>query len=191
MAKSTASFLQEICVTLTSGQLSTAQSVARENLPFTPYGRKKRRITDAERVRIFLRDGFIDRYSGDPLVFPGVLRLLSHLLPDEFPYHPNWKTDACHPIYWQLYPTIDHLLPLAQGGADEPDNWVCTSMLHNSAKANWALDDLGWMLYPPGQCAEWDGLPRWFVEYTEMNPSVCKNQGICRWRSAAITCQKR
>ncbi|MFZ1427770.1 MAG: hypothetical protein WAS21_13460 [Geminicoccaceae bacterium] len=45
---------------------------------------------------MFTRDGFVDRYSGERLVFPGTLRLLAKLLPNEFPFHSNWRTDACH-----------------------------------------------------------------------------------------------
>lgn len=103
----------------------------------------------------------------------------------------SWVTGACHPICWELYPTIDHLIPIARGGANDPSNWVCTSMLHNSAKANWTLEELGWKLYPPEPVAEWDGLVGWFVEYTEKNPSLCEIRAIRRWRSAALTCWER
>jgi len=42
-------------------------------------------------TRIFARDGFIDRYRGSRLIFPAALRLLSHYLPAEFPFHKNGK----------------------------------------------------------------------------------------------------
>ena len=95
-------------------------------------------------TRVFARDGFVDRYSGDKLVFPGtLLRLLSALMPDEFPAHPNWKMSASHVMYWELCPTIDHLVPVARGGADNESNYVTISMLRNSAKAHWTLEELG------------------------------------------------
>jgi hypothetical protein len=31
-------------------------------------------------------------------------------------------------------------------------------MRSNQIKAHWRLEDLGWMLYPPGDPAQWDGL---------------------------------
>ena len=37
------------------------------------------------------------------------------LLPEEFPYHRAWKVSSTHPAYWQLYPTVDHVVPLARG----------------------------------------------------------------------------
>ena len=40
--------------------------------------------------------------------------------------------------------TIDHVIPVARGGADDESNVVTTSMLRNSAKSNWLLDEVGW-----------------------------------------------
>ncbi|MFF0818704.1 HNH endonuclease [Rhodococcus sp. NPDC003318] len=48
-----------------------------------------------------------------------------------------------HFAYWELFPTIDHIVPVTRGGADDESNWVTTSMLRNSAKAHWTLDELG------------------------------------------------
>jgi len=109
-------------------------------------------------TRIFIRDGFIDRYSGTRLIFPGVLRVLSKLLRTDFPFHPNWKMSATHPAYWELFPTIDHVVPVTRGGVYDESNWVTTSQLRNSAKGLWTLDELGWELYPPGDYASWNGL---------------------------------
>lgn len=83
-------------------------------------------------MQSFVRDGFIDRYSGRHLVFPGTLRVLSTLFPEDFPFHPNWKTQFTHPAFWELFPTIDHIVPVARGGLDVPENWVTTSQLRNS-----------------------------------------------------------
>jgi hypothetical protein len=58
-----------------------------------------------------MRDGFCDRYTGRRLVFPGVLRLISELFPKEFPWHPNWKQGVGHSLYWELSPTVDHVIP--------------------------------------------------------------------------------
>ena len=37
-------------------------------------------ITDKEKINQFKRDGFIDRYTGQKLVNPGVLRVMSYYL---------------------------------------------------------------------------------------------------------------
>jgi hypothetical protein len=118
-----------------------------------------RRQGPVESTRVFVRDGFIDRYTGTRLIFPPVLRTLSEALPGEFPFHPNWKTDVTHPAYWEVGATVDNLIPVTRGGKDAEENWVTASMARNSAKMNWTLQDLGWHLHPPGDIRDWDGLP--------------------------------
>ena len=59
-------------------------------------------------------------------------------------------------------------------------------MLMNSAKANWQLDELGWILRPPGSFEAWDGLMPWFVEYTASHPDVAQTTYVKRWRKAAV-----
>ena len=109
-----------------------------------------RRYSPYQSCQVFIRDGFIDRYAGTRLVFPGALRILSIEMPKEFPFHPNWKMSESHIVYWELFPTIDHVVPVSKGGADEEQNWVSTSMLRNNAKSNWTLEELGWELKPQG-----------------------------------------
>ncbi|HZP93434.1 MAG TPA: hypothetical protein VFB20_11220 [Burkholderiales bacterium] len=147
---SKADVVATICEALAAGDVAVAKNIARAQYPFVPGAAPKRQYTELESLRIFFRDGFIDRYSGARLIFPGTLRLLSKLLPDEFPAHPNWKMSESHEIYWELFPTIDHVVPVARGGADAPENWVTTSMVRNAAKANWTLEELGWVLLEPG-----------------------------------------
>jgi len=150
------------------------------NYPFAAVVRKNRAYSETIKTRVFLQDGFIDRYTGQRLVFIGALRLMSLLIPDVFPYHPNWKMDSCHIAYWELAPTLDHVMPIARGGADEPKNWVTTSMLSNVRKANWTLDELGWPLLPGGSLAEWDGLIGYFMRYVEADPVLMNNHKFIR-----------
>ncbi len=90
-----------------------------------------------------------------------------------------------HIVYWELYPTIDHIVPVARGGADDETNWVSTSMIRNSAKSNWTLEELGWQLLPPGDYTQWDGLMGWFLKYIEQDPTHLQNNYLKRWHSAA------
>lgn len=177
--------IEEVCSALASGSLNDAKSVLNRKYPFTAIQKEKRRYGDYQKTCVFLRDGFVDRYSGDKLVFPPVLRLLSNLMPDDFPFHKNWKMSECHLAYWQLMPTIDHVVPIARGGLDEESNWVCTSQLRNSAKSNWLLEELGWRLHVPGKLAEWDGLMNWFLKYVSQNPSIFEDSYIRSWHKAA------
>lgn len=93
-----------VCRHLASGDAADAATVARAQYPFVATAKQQRRYTERTMARIFLRDGFVDRYSGERLVFPGTLRLLSKLMPTEFPAHPNWKVSESHLVYWELFP---------------------------------------------------------------------------------------
>jgi hypothetical protein len=166
--------------------MTAAREILRIEYPFVAISPVSRRYTEAESLRVFRRDGFIDRYSGQRLVFPGILRLLSRLLPQEFPFHPNWKMTETHPAYWELFPTIDHVLPVGRGGPDSEENWITTSMLRNAAKSNWALEELGWSLCPAGSLTDWDGLMALFVDFVDADRSVLEDAYLRRWYSAAV-----
>jgi 5-methylcytosine-specific restriction endonuclease McrA len=182
--------ISDICFALSVNNKHEAINIARREYPFEIVERSKRRISDVARTKIFIRDGFIDRYSGQKLVYPGTIMLLAVLLPNEFPYHPNWKMDASHIFFWELWPTIDHVFPIARGGADEESNWICTSMLRNAIKSNWTLDEVGWQLLPPGDLSKWDGLIHWFVDYVEENESILENGDVSKWYQTGIKCLK-
>jgi hypothetical protein len=145
----------------------------------------RRSYSENELLGLFLRDGFVDRYSGNRLVFPGTLRLLSVLLPNELPFQEHWRMSDCHPMYWDLCPTLDHCVPLARGGSDDPSNWVTTSMRLNQAKANWTIEEVGWTLHPSGRLDAWDGLTRWFLEYVAQHPEHREHASLKRWHRAA------
>lgn len=117
-----AGILSRVFHALGGGDLAAARNILRTEYPFNPVTPESRQYTEVQSLHVFRRDGFIDRYSGQRLVFPGVLRLLSRLLPKEFPYHPNWKMAETHPGFWELFPTIDHVLPIARGGPDTEGN---------------------------------------------------------------------
>ena len=172
--------------TLCRGGRAAAGDLLRAEYPFIAVTAESRRYTEAQSLQVFMRDGFVDRYSGQRLVFPGVLRLLSRLLPQEFPFHPNWKMAETHPAYWELFPTIDHVLPVSRGGVDRAENWVTTSMVRNAAKANWTLQELGWCLCPVGSLVDWDGLMGSFLKFVDSDRSVLEDVYLRRWHSAAV-----
>jgi hypothetical protein len=173
-----------VCAALTHGDSSSAESILRRDYPFAPELVTKRRFRQLDYTRVFIRDGFIDRYTAQPLVFPPVLRFISYELPKGFPYHPYWKTQVTHPAYWEVGATIDHLVPVTRGGTDDPSNWVTTSMARNSAKMNWTLAELGWELQPPGDFTVWDGLLSWCIDYSASHPHVVSDSGLRQWLKA-------
>jgi hypothetical protein len=81
--------------------------------------------------------------------------------------------------------TVDHLVPVSRGGADDDSNWVTTSMARNSAKGNWTLEQLGWALRPSGSFSDWDGLLGWFLAHTQKRPELIVGQSMRQWQRAA------
>lgn len=179
--------LSEVCANLAAGETLLAGELIRKEFPFVPPQAVERKYGAKEALRIFVRDGFIDRYSGARLVFPGVLRLIAHLLPAEFPFQSNWKMTETHLAFWQLTPTIDHVVPVSRDGRDGESNWITTSMLRNSAKASWTLEELGWSIHPAGNLSEWDGQLSWFRSYVAAHPEIKKElPAILTWCRAAV-----
>lgn len=117
---------------------------------------------------------------------PGLLKVLSYYMPDAFPYQSHWKMEECHSAYWELVPTIDHIVPIALGGEDNPSNYATTSMLHNSVKSNWTLEQLNWKLYPTGDINEYDGLTDLFVRLIENDLELFDDPYIKRWYKLSV-----
>jgi 5-methylcytosine-specific restriction endonuclease McrA len=180
-----ADVLKDISNALLKDNSAKARNLARSKYPFQFQEKEQRQIAPLQSVKLFLRDGFIDRYSGHRLVFPGLLRLVSKSMPEEFPYQRNWKMSECHIAYYELSPTIDHVMPIARGGADIESNWATTSMLRNSAKANWTLDELGWQLVPPGNLNNWDGLMLLYIELVESRPVFLQDKTLLNFYKLA------
>lgn len=177
--------IMQVCQLISERNLSAAKSKVLADYPFNPVPRVKRRYTPRKMTEVFYRDGFVDRYRGTKLVFPPALRVISTYLPEEFPYHKNGKMDKGHMAYWELFPTIDHIIPITLGGADSIENWACCSMLTNSIKSNWTLKQLQWELLSPGNIGEWDGMIIWFINQVKANQNLLKNNYIKRWFNAA------
>lgn len=164
--------LAQAAACLRDGRKERAKQIIREGYPFMPITANKRSYSVKAMMKQFFQDGFIDRYSGQRLVNPGMLRVISEEIGDIFPYHPHWKTDVCHIAYWEYQPTIDHVVPVSLGGIDGPSNWVTASMMNNLAKGSFTLEQLGWTLKERGDIRQWDGLSKLFVQTAEENAEL-------------------
>jgi 5-methylcytosine-specific restriction endonuclease McrA len=173
--------LEKAAQEILNGEIESAREVIKTEYPFKKLSSAGRNYTDKQKMEQFRRDGFIDRYSGQKLLNPGLLKVLSYYMPDVFPYHAHWKMEECHNAYWEFVPTVDHIYPVALGGADSEENWATTSMLHNSIKNNWTLEQLQWELYEAGNYEEWDGLTGLFVKLVEAAPVLIEDAYIKRW----------
>lgn len=132
-------------------------------------------------MRLFNRDGFIDRYTGLRLVVPPSLRVISSIIPEDFPFHSNWAKGKCHDSYWDLSATANHLFPVAAGGQDDESNLVSTSMAANIQKNSISMSDLGWNLHPEGDIHQWDGLSKFFVRQCNQDPRLLEHAYMKKW----------
>jgi len=176
--------IQDLCGFLLNDKRNDCIELINENYPFVDSLIQKRQYSRYQMCKVFIKDGFIDRYSGDKLLFPGLIKILTIEFPELFRYHLNWKMSETHMIYWELFPTIDHFIPIARGGLDEESNLVTTSMIHNSAKSNWTIDELGWTLYEKSD--NWDGLARYFLDLTNKNLNYEKDNYVSSWKKGLL-----
>lgn len=168
-------------IRLLQRDVTEAKIVIEKEYPFHNLTAQSRNYTDKDKMEQFIRDGFIDRYSGHKLVNPGILKVLSYYMPVVFPYHAHWKMEECHNAYWEFIPTVDHIYPVALGGVDSKENWATTSMLHNSIKSNWTLNQLNWKLYDAGKYSDYDGLTELFIKLVEADNELMKDAYIKKW----------
>ena len=178
--------IQKVMYALINNDERKAKEVIGKEYPHQVKEIEKRSYTLIERMQQFLKDGFIDRYSGNRLVNPGILKVISTYFPEEFPFQPHWKMTDTHIAYWELSPTIDHVYPIAKGGQDDPNNWVTTSMKNNSIKSNYTIEEIGWTLYPKGNIEEWDGLTQVFIELVDNNRELLNDRYIKTWYGVSV-----
>jgi hypothetical protein len=181
MDKEKSTIISEIATLLLQSNRTEAKSVICRKYPHTSLEIEKRTYTLTQKMNQFVSDGFIDRYTGQRLLNPGILKTISYYFPDEFPYQAHWKMSQTHIAYWELLPTIDHIYPIAKGGIDDEQNWVTTSMKNNSIKSNYTLDEIHWSLHPKGNIAEWDGLTYMFFDLVDKDRKLLEDAYIKNW----------
>lgn len=165
-----------------------ATLTAKELLPWHPSKTTRGLVPKKKALRVFLRDRFVDRYSGSRLVFPGALLALGVLLPDAFPMSPTWKVSESHEVFYELWPFVDHIVPVTRHGTNAIENLVTTSSVNNSAKGTALLSELQWTLLPvPTAKESWDGMLGWFMSTVERHPSVLDHHQLKGWHSVALS----
>jgi hypothetical protein len=70
-----AAVIQRLLAALAADNAENARAIARTEYAFSSMATVGRVYTPEQMMKVFISDGFIDRYSGRRLVFPGVLRL--------------------------------------------------------------------------------------------------------------------
>ena len=159
--------LERVATALAAGDTATAR-VELEPIAYAPQ-EVPARSEPSETViaSIYRRDRFRCRYCGQRVIPTQIMRLIAELLPEQFPWHPNWKGGATHPAFAARSATLDHVVPWTAGGRNDPDNLVCACWPCNAIKGNLALGQLGWELLPIVDDG-WDGLTRFYRPLWEL-----------------------
>ena len=181
MDREKSAVISDVATMLLNDNKSAAKAIICKEYPHAHFEIEKRAYTLEQKMNQFIQDGFIDRYTGEKLLNPGILKAISFYLPEEFPYHPHWKMTETHIAYWDLIPTIDHVYPIAKGGQDDEENWVTTSMKNNSIKSNYTIDEIHWRLFPRGDIVKWDGLTKVLLELVSKDMDLLKDTYIKNW----------
>lgn len=195
---------------LEKGEDERARSLARSTLAPPPVegisfpfvgadsprlpGPKVPSLNPAQKLAIYLRDGFVDRFSPERwrLVHPGALRVLSLSLGDAMPTEPSshnipakYTTNA--PVWFDVWPAVDHFHARAFGGSNDATNLVCVSWWRNDSKRAYAFESTGWTLQSGGNLANWDGLTSWFHRRVEANRELLLDPMVRNWHLPAVT----
>jgi len=197
-----------ICEALRSGNIDVARAIAVNDYPMAykkPHFPTLSKALGPDafsimspaghsllKTEVFIRDGFVDRYTNRSLVFPGVLRLLSFELSAELPFDDHWNPALRHPMYWELYPTIDHVIPRpVDRHRNDASNLLSTIQQINTSKQTKSLSELGWCVHPPGNMKEWDGLLSWFLTYVQAHEYLRSIKPIRGWYQEALKALQR
>jgi 5-methylcytosine-specific restriction endonuclease McrA len=121
---------------------------------------RRRQLGIQDKADIFDRDRYQCRYCSRKLVLPALLRLVSQLCPDEFPYHMQGKTTEIHPLAAVWRAEIDHVVPVSRGGDPyDGNNLVTACTVCNRRKGSLLLEERPEMTLRDGPLdPNWAGL---------------------------------
>ena len=124
---------------------------------------RRRSISGRGKAAVFEADSYICRICDRKTIALPVLRRVSAAMPDLFPFHPNWAFGAGHIVYLTHSASLEHVIPLARGGADESSNFVTTCYGCNDARGDRTLEEMVWSLQPR-RSASWRGLTEYLAD---------------------------
>ena len=91
MKKDKSTVISNITSLLLEGNKMAAKTVICQEYPHEQVEIEKRAYTMTQKMKQFISDGFIDRYSGQKLLNPGILKIMSHYFQKNFLIIPIGK----------------------------------------------------------------------------------------------------
>lgn len=149
-------------------RLAAVSSLAIPTPAPTPGPPRTRRSIERKKLATFARDHWICRFCGTRTVDLRVLKQLSTMFSTDFPYHSNWKFGHSHLIYWTHSTSLEHLVPFARGGTDDPTNFVTTCYACNDSRCHFLVEELGWTLHGT-EDSDWRGLTEYLPQLRQLS----------------------
>ncbi|MEM0448875.1 MAG: hypothetical protein QW520_03520 [Methanomassiliicoccales archaeon] len=195
--------IMDICLTLSEDGEEEARKVLKRECPFnrravikipkchcSPQDRKAVAMNIWRgdltlKMKVFSRDGFINRFTGEPVIFPAVLRLLSEKFSMDFPFHEFWAEGEMHQAYYLTGACTALIIPQSRGGESNESNMLTTTFPFVLARSDLTPDEAGWRMTREGFVDEWDGMSSWYVDYVKENPDWRKINFFNLWYNAA------
>ena len=114
-------------------------------------------FSEREQLVIWKRDAWHCRYCLHPVFFAPTLQLLDQLNSGHGYYHPNGKHSSMLPLFAQKWSSVDHIVPVALGGRNDPEN-LATSCMDCNILKNDNPDEYKPNLIPvEARSHDWDG----------------------------------
>ena len=181
---SRADVLVHACLALEAGSVDAAKKIIERDFPFSRYVKDEKTFTPVEQMKIFMRDGFVDRFTGKRVFLPPVLAVLSNELPETFPCNPNWDRAKTHQAHEMFSAAVKKIIP--SGLSKDTANLVTVSALNKLSRGNATIEDLGQPLLTLDEIASsrWDGMTGWFVNYVHEHKNLLADNKIAAWHKA-------
>lgn len=182
---SRANVLVHACLALEAGSVDAAKKIIETDFPFSRYIKDEKQLPEAEQMKIFMRDGFVDRFTGKRVFMPAVLVVLGKTMPDVFPYKDtHWDRDQTHQAHEMFTAAVKKIIPSASAKYER--NLVTVSYLTKLSRGNATIEDLGQRLLTLEEIENlrWDGMTDWFVRYVDEHRDLLANTMINKWYTA-------
>ena len=130
--------------------------------PIVPKEKRAKRMPPSAVMRdVFIRDGYRCRFCDQKVAPPKAISRIKDIFPDAACKGARRNEDE-HDALKLLQASVDHVLPHAYGGTNDPENLVTACGKCNYGRGNWTIEQCG-MLDPRDYAPildEWDGLMR-------------------------------
>ena len=77
MNKDKSEIVLDVAISILNNDIAKAKAIIDDEYPHEYFEVEKRTYTMAQKMGQFIKDGFIDRYTGQKLLNPGMLKVIS------------------------------------------------------------------------------------------------------------------